>query len=117
MTLARLLSALTQSVHERAYLRRVDIMEQSEHMLKVRLYVVPGLFVQVYRNDRFDTTNFALIHNGRRIFGRDYLGGHWHRHPLDAPESHDRSADGQRSVDLDDFLDEVEAILGALDLP
>lgn len=117
MSLARLLSALTQSVHERTYLRRVEIIEQSQHMLKARLYVVPGLFVQVYRNDRFDTTNFALIYNDRRIFGRDYLGGHWHRHPLDAPELHDRSEEGRRSVDLDDFLDEVEAILGALDLP
>lgn len=117
MTVAQMLPALAQALRERAYLHGVEILEQSRNLLKARLHVAPNLYVQVYRNDRFDTTNFALIHNDRRIFGRDHLNGHWHRHPLGAPEVHDKSAEGQRTVDLPEFLDEVEAILSALELP
>jgi hypothetical protein len=73
--------------------------------------------VQVYRNDRFDTTNLVLVHNDRRIFGRDRLSGRWHRHPVHDPTSHDTSAEGQRGVSLDEFLDEVEAVLSSLGLP
>ncbi len=117
MTVAQLLPALAQALQERVYLRRMEIVEQSRSQLKARLYVAPNLYVQVYRNDLFDTTNFVLIHNDKRIFARDRLNSRWHRHPLGAPEFHDRSAEGQRAVDLPGFLDEVEAILTTLELP
>jgi len=31
-------------------------------MLKARLYITPDLFVQVYRNERFDTTPLPHAH-------------------------------------------------------
>ena len=43
------------------------------------LYISPELFVQIYRNDRFHTTNLALIYNGNRLFAHDELDGKWHR--------------------------------------
>lgn len=58
------------------------ISDQSQNVLKARLYLAPNLFVQVYRNDRFDTTNLVLVHNDRRVFGRDQLSGQWHRHKV-----------------------------------
>lgn len=83
----------------------------------MRLYVHPDLFVQIYRNDRFDTTNLVLLHNGKRVFARDQLGGAWHRHAPAEPETHDKSSEGRRSVTLAQFLDEVEDVLSGLDLP
>lgn len=80
MSTADLLVALHQQVESRAYLSRLEVLEQSATLLKARLYISPDLFVQVYRNDRFDTTNLVLIHNGQRIYARDQLDGVWHRH-------------------------------------
>jgi len=117
MNVAQLLSALHREARNRAYIRRLDVLDQSKTMLKARLYVSHGLFVQVYRNDRFGTTNLALIHNGQRIYARDQLGGVWHRHTTTAPHLHDTSAEGRRPVDLSEFLDEVEATLTTIGLP
>jgi len=102
---------------KRAYFTRLEILEQSNHLLKARLYVSLDLFVQVYRNDQFDTTNFVLIHNQQRRYARDQLGGVWHRHTVDAPHLHDTSEDGRKAVGLPQFLDEVEVVLSALGLP
>lgn len=117
MNVDELSSSLALEVKRRAYIRRLDILEQTASLLKSRLHITPHLFVQVYRNDRFDTTNFVLVHNGQRLYGRDQLGGVWHRHPADAPQSHDRTADGARPVDLREFLNEVEDLLAVLGLP
>jgi len=117
MSVADLLLALRCEVRSRAYIVRLDVLDQSATMLKARLYVSPDLFVQVYRNDRLDTTNLVLIHNRQRIYARDQLGGVWHRHTAAAPHLHDTSAEGHRPVDLSKFLDEVETVLAAMGLP
>lgn len=117
MDVPALFTALHQAVQQRAYFTQLVILDQSRSVLKARLYLSPGLFVQVYRNDRFDTTNLVLLHNDHRLFGRDQLGGNWHRHPVDDPAGHDFSDEGLRSVTLSEFLDEVEAILSELGLP
>ena len=91
MNVSQLSPALHQELRARSYFIRLDILDQSRAMLKVRLYIASDLFVQVYRNDRFDTTNLVLIHSGRRIYGRDQLAGQWHRHTVTAPQVHDCS--------------------------
>lgn len=73
--------------------------------------------MQVYRNDRFDTTSLVLIHNGRRIYARDQVGSIWHHHTTAAPHQHDTGAEGRRPVSLSEFLDEVEIVLTKMDLP
>jgi hypothetical protein len=73
--------------------------------------------VQIYRNNRFETTNFALIHNEQRIFARDQLAGIWHRHEYTHPDKLDFSDLGSKPVTLAEFLDEVETLLSELDLP
>jgi hypothetical protein len=117
MNVVQLLAALHREAQDRAYIRRVELLDQSRSLLKARLYLSPELFVQIYRNDRFDTTNFVLIHSGRRLYARDQLSGVWHRHLPDAPQLHDTSTQGRRSVDLSEFLDEVEDVLATLGLP
>lgn len=117
MRVTELLDALQQATTQRAYIRRSDILEQSINLVKARLVISSELFVQIYRNDRFDTTNFALIHNGQRIYARDQVGGIWHRHNVTHPVQHDTSADGLRPIGLPEFLDEVESILASLGLP
>ncbi|GAB4545320.1 MAG: hypothetical protein Fur002_19350 [Anaerolineales bacterium] len=108
---------LQRELKRRKYFIRLEILEQTVSLIKARLYISADLFVQVYRNDRFQTTNFALIHNGSRLFARDELDGRWHRHIHTAPEKHDFSAEGQRRIELQEFLDEVEKILAELNLP
>ena len=95
----------------RVYLVELEIIVLTAQVVKLRLYVSPDLFIQVYRNDRYGTSNFALIHRGRRLYARDELAGEWHRHPAPDPSQHDTSADGQRQVTLEEFLNEVESIL------
>ena len=108
---------LEAELERRKYFIRMDVLEQTLSLIKVRLYISPDLFVQIYRNDKYDTANLALIHNGERVFARDELDGHWHRHTHLAPAEHDTSKEGRRPVTIAEFLDEVEVVLSALDLP
>ena len=108
MNVERLFDALGREAHSRAYILRLDILDHSQHMLKARLVISPDLY---------DTTNLVVLYGGRRIYARDQLGGRWHRHTAEAPDIHDTSADGSRSVELAEFLDEVEAVLAAMGLP
>jgi len=117
MNVAELLMSLRKEVERRFYIHRVDILEQTLNMLKARLYIAPDIFIQIYRNDRFDSTNLALIHNGARIYGRDQVGGAWHRHDHAAPDRHDTTPDGQESVTLAQFLDEAETVMASTGLP
>ena len=117
MSVADLLATLQSEAKRRAYIRWLDVLEHTPSLLKARLYVTSELFVQVYRNDRFDTTSLVVIHNGQRLYGRDQLGGVWHRHIQTAPDIHDISLPGQQPVTLREFLDEVETVLAAMALP
>jgi len=97
--------------------RNMDVLEQTLRLVKIRLYISQDLFVQIYRNDRYQTTNLALIFNDQRLYARDELAGAWHRHSHRAPEEHDTSKEGKRPVEISEFLDEVEKVLAELDLP
>jgi len=117
MSVAELHADLQAEFKRRKYFTDLIVLEQTLNLLKARLLVSADLFVQVYHNDQFHTTNLALIHNGQRLFARDELEGRWHRHTHASPEEHDTSSNGCNSVTLAEFLDEVEQVLAALDLP
>ena len=117
MNAADLPATLGKELKRRKYFVRMETLEQTLSLVKIRLYISPNLFVQIYRNDRYQTTNLALIHNGQRLFARDELDGHWHRHTHLAPEEHDTSKEGKQPVEIGEFLDEVEKVLATLDLP
>ncbi|HMT21018.1 MAG TPA: hypothetical protein PKE20_07210 [Promineifilum sp.] len=117
MKVADIAAELPREARQRPYIRRLEIHEQTSSLIKTRLIISPDIFVQIYRNDRFDSTNLALIHNQRRIYGRDHLGSSWHRHITSDPSAHDRSIPGRIAVTLSVFLDEVESVMAELGLP
>ena len=117
MSVLGLVSDLQREHLRRKYFIDLEIIEQTRSVIKARLVISSDLFVQIYRNDRFQTSNFALINNGNRLFARDELDGRWHRHIHTSPEEHDFSKEGQKPVSLSEFLDEVEKIMAELDLP
>jgi hypothetical protein len=63
-TVSSLLAELNRVIESRSYIARIEILDLGKAMLKVRLYLDQELFVQVYRNDQFNTTNFVLIQAG-----------------------------------------------------
>lgn len=117
MNVTDLLTQLPLEARQRPYILRLDVLELTPSLIKARLVISPDIFVQVYRNDQYDSTNLVLIYNQRRLYGRDRLGGSWHRHSVENPEAHDRSASGRQPISLSEFLDEVESILAELGLP
>ena len=104
MSVADFLARLPLEAQQRPYIRRLEILEQTSSLVKARLIISTDLFVQLYRNDRFDSTSMALIHNQRRNRAAD-------------PEAHDRSLEGRQASSLGEFLDEVELVLAELGLP
>jgi hypothetical protein len=52
-----------KELERRKYFVRMDILDQTASLVKIRLYITPDLFVQMYRNDRYQTTNLVLIYN------------------------------------------------------
>ena len=106
MHAADLPATVEDELKRRKYFSRTDVLDQTLSLVKVRLYITPDLFVQIYRNDQYQTTNLVLIHNNQRLYARDELDGRWHRHTHLAPEEHDTSKEGQRPVEISEFLDE-----------
>jgi hypothetical protein len=100
-----------EEISKSQIVEEVQILENSVLVLKARIKMSRGLFVQVYRNDRFRTTNFALVLERQRIYARDELNGEWHRHPNEEPEMHDHSSEGAMPVSLMEFWDEVQDLL------
>lgn len=109
-TVADILAALKALAHDPLF-ARIEILDLTRHVIKARLHVREDLFVQVYRNDASQVTNFLLILERQRIFARDEIRGLWHRHPFDEPEIHDTSAEGQRPVLFPEFVEEVRELL------
>ena len=73
MNVLQVLKALHYEAGNRAYIRQLELLDHTPTLIKARLLVVPNLFIQVYRNDRFDTTNLVLIYNQQRVYARDQI--------------------------------------------
>lgn len=71
MNASDLLGALRKEASERAYIGRLEVLDQTASLVKARLYISSALFVQIYRNDSFGTSNLVLLYNGRRVYARD----------------------------------------------
>ena len=94
----------------------IHVLGHGRQVVKARIHISGDLFVQAYRNDRFDTTNFAVILGDTRIYGRDQRDGLWHRHPVSDPESHDDSEEARREVTLGEFWREALTVVSDLGL-
>lgn len=77
--------------------------------LKVRIILSEMVFIDVFYGRRKNRVDFALIREERRIFGIDNLQG-WHRHPLEAPESHVK----MKEPSMEDIFTELAQLLKQL---
>ena len=95
---------------------RTEILEHEKTFFKARLYIKKELYIQVYRNDKYRTTNFVLVLYGERIYGRDELRGKWHRHPENDPQTHDTTPAGTIPSNFKDFFEEIKPIIHKMKL-
>jgi hypothetical protein len=72
--------------------------------ISLRVDIRPDGFIDVFYNDQTETTAFALIRDGKRVFGADNTGG-WHSHPFSDPARHDLLPG---PVSFTDFVAEIE---------
>jgi len=72
--------------------------------INIRLDIVTGGFIDVFYNEQTSTLAFALIRQGRRVFGADNTGG-WHVHPFVDPEQH---VPLPGAMSFADFVAEIE---------
>ena len=92
---------------ERSYLVETYVVLYIDmDILKVRVYVLGGYFIEVFYNQATDKVSFALIKNGNRIYGKDNAKMGWHVHPKGAPKRHVPC----EPVTFSQFLSEVEEI-------
>jgi len=109
--LDEIVAEASRSVSQFWFIRSLQEVDRTDNTVKLRLHIGSELFVQVYASQLSGQISFALISHGQRLFGRNCHGGFWHRHPFDAPGSHDFSSEGSRAVSLTEFLIEVEDLL------
>lgn len=93
------------------YSLKVDVLARTKNAVKIRLEISPTIFVQFYLHQKSNTSNYVLVGWNRRLYGRDSVGGEWHRHPYQNPLEHDTSREGAREVTPSEFLKEVFEIL------
>ena len=67
---------------------RLRVVDITDNIVDLRLYIDAELFIQVYANQLKDKLNLNLIFKNRRLCGHDSEGGRTHIHPIDEPESH-----------------------------
>ena len=72
--------------------------------ISLRVDILTGGFVDIFYNEQTGTMAFALIRDGRRVFGADNTGG-WHMHPFADPGGHTPLPD---AVSFADFVAKIE---------
>ncbi|GBC78366.1 hypothetical protein HRbin08_01855 [bacterium HR08] len=77
-------------------------------VLKLRVHLVDGSFIEVFHNIATGKSAFALIAAESRIYGKDKDNAKmgWHVHPAENPETH-KPCD---PVSFEESLAEVEAL-------
>lgn len=93
------------------YMSRLRILAKTENAVKARIEISENIYVQFYFHQESGTTNYVLVGWKKRLYGRDCVGGNWHRHPFENPQAHDASGDGAKHLTPEEFLDEAFGIL------
>lgn len=66
---------------------RLEILFRTDKSFKASIRLQKNVFIAVRFNARNERMDFALIKNGKRIFGYDNLK-EWHYHPFSDPSRH-----------------------------
>ena len=86
-------------------------MQEPKNAVKIRVPITENIYIQLYYNQESKTKNYVLVEWNRRLFGRDSVGGKWHKHPFENPDEHDFSRNGRREVSVSEFFNEVFNLL------
>lgn len=86
------------------------LQERRSIILEARITLEEQLFISVYFNALTGRKNFALIHQGRRIFGYDNRR-FWHRHPVENPEMHIRCREPLLNTIFKEMREIVEKLI------
>jgi hypothetical protein len=109
MTLEAFELQVTSACAESPIVVGVSVVASGVTWLNLRAHLTDGTFADAFYNESTGKTSFALIKEGRRIFGADNRGG-WHWHPFGAPETH---VSGSTTVTFKEFLSRIEERLKA----
>lgn len=82
------------------FIQGIEIQILDEPVVKIKAVVSDDVFINIFYNAETVKYSFALIKNGRRIFGADNAR-RWHIHPFDNPDNHKEIND----ISLAEFLD------------
>ena len=93
------------------YSLKVEILAKTNNAVKIKVPITENIYIQLYYNQKSGTKNYVLVGWNRRLFGRDCIGGKWHKHPFEDPEKHDFSKNGRREVSISEFFHEVFNLL------
>ena len=63
------------------------IDERRSTILEIRIFFTPEIFMEAYVNGITGKKSFALVKNGKRIWGYDNYR-YWHHHPIEKPDAH-----------------------------
>ena len=89
MDISQFLSLLLHELSNLEFVEKVDFHTEV-FILKGRVFLQKERFLQVYFNELTGTVAFALIEQGKRVWGVDYDKGRgWHLHSVDHPEAHE----------------------------
>ena len=78
MSIEEFLAALEPAAQK--YALNVQILARTRNSIKAKIDINESLAIHCYYNQSSKTTNFVLIGWSRRLYGRDSVGGTWHRH-------------------------------------
>jgi len=84
---------------------RFVVLSESNHQVKLRIYLRDRTLVSVYYNDENGKTGFAQISANERIFGADNATENWHWHPREDPSQHVAS---KGEISFEEFFGEIE---------
>ena len=98
------------------FLQSLEVSDQTDLTLSLRLYIRHDLFVQVFLGELTGSLYFVLIEGNQRIFGIDRESKQWHVHPFENPYNHESFIEGLGPRPLLAFLSRVEMLLIEKDL-
>ena len=67
---------------------RILFIDATDVTLMARIEILPGVYIQIYRNIEKDKLNMALIIGNDRAYGVDSEGRVYHEHPAEDPSRH-----------------------------
>lgn len=86
------------------FIKAIDILLLDEPVAKIKAVITKKTFINIFYNADTLKYSFALIKNGKRIFGADN-SRKWHVHPFDNPDSHKETD----AIDLLEFLEMLKS--------